>query len=186
MPRSRRSPVEQLEDLGLHGDVERGGRLVGDEQLRLGGERDRDHDALAQAAAQLVRIGASSEAAGSGIPTSPSSAIARSFASREVALRWARIVSATWSPDGKHRVETGHRILEDHADPSAAHGAHLGFPECQQIGPVERNAGSVLDSPGRRHQPEEGEAVRLLPQPDSPTSARVSPRAMWKLTPSTG
>ena len=47
---------EQLQDLRLHGDVERGGRLVGDQQVRLVGERHRDHDALALAAGQLVRI----------------------------------------------------------------------------------------------------------------------------------
>ena len=48
---------EQLEDLRLNGHVERGGRLVGDQQLGLAGERDGDHHALAHAARQLVRIG---------------------------------------------------------------------------------------------------------------------------------
>ena len=50
--------VEQLEDLGLGGDVERGRRLVGDQQLRAAGERHGDGDALALAARDLVRIGA--------------------------------------------------------------------------------------------------------------------------------
>ena len=49
---------EQLQDLRLHGDVERRGRLVGDEQVGLVGERHGDHDALALAAGELVRIGA--------------------------------------------------------------------------------------------------------------------------------
>ncbi len=49
---------EQFEDLRLHGDVERGGRLVGDQQFRLVGERHGDHHALALAAGELVRIGA--------------------------------------------------------------------------------------------------------------------------------
>ena len=48
--------AQQVEDLGLHGDVERGRRFVGDEQRRLGRERERDHRALAQAAAQLMRV----------------------------------------------------------------------------------------------------------------------------------
>ena len=48
--------LQKLEDLRLHGDVERGGRLVGDQQVRLVGERHRDHHALALAAGQLVRI----------------------------------------------------------------------------------------------------------------------------------
>ena len=48
--------LQQVEDLGLHGHVERGRRLVGEEQLRAAGERDRDHHALAHAARQLVRV----------------------------------------------------------------------------------------------------------------------------------
>ena len=39
--------AHQVEDLRLDRHVERGRRLVGDEQLRLAGERHRDHDALA-------------------------------------------------------------------------------------------------------------------------------------------
>ena len=48
--------AHEIEDLRLHGDVERGGRLVGDQQLGIAGERHGDHDALAHAAGQLVRI----------------------------------------------------------------------------------------------------------------------------------
>ena len=46
---------DQVEDLRLDGDVERGGRLVGDQQLRFAGERHRDQHALAHAARHLVR-----------------------------------------------------------------------------------------------------------------------------------
>ena len=46
---------EQPQDLRLHGDVERGGRLVGDQQLRLAHQRHGDHHALAQPAGELVR-----------------------------------------------------------------------------------------------------------------------------------
>ena len=45
----------QVEDLGLDRDVERGRRLVGDQQLRLAGEGHRDHHALGHAARHLVR-----------------------------------------------------------------------------------------------------------------------------------
>ena len=55
MPFSRRSRQQQIEDLRLDGHVERGGRLVGDQQLRPAGERHRDHHALAHAAGELVR-----------------------------------------------------------------------------------------------------------------------------------
>ena len=56
MNRSRCCGVEQVEDLRLHRDVERGGRLVGEQQLRAARERDRDHHALAHAAGELVRV----------------------------------------------------------------------------------------------------------------------------------
>jgi hypothetical protein len=48
--------LQQREDLRLHRDVEGGRRLVGDEQLGLGRERHGDHDALAHAAGELVRV----------------------------------------------------------------------------------------------------------------------------------
>ena len=49
--------ADQLQDLRLRGDVERGGRLVGDQEPRIERQRHRDHGALALAARQLVRIG---------------------------------------------------------------------------------------------------------------------------------
>ncbi|MNC44245.1 hypothetical protein D3C75_931450 [compost metagenome] len=48
--------LEQLEDLQLHGDVQRGGRLVGDEDFRLVGQGHGDHHPLALASGQLVGI----------------------------------------------------------------------------------------------------------------------------------
>ena len=50
--------VDQVQDLRLHGDVERGDRLVGHDQLGLDRERPRDADALALAAAQMARVAA--------------------------------------------------------------------------------------------------------------------------------
>ena len=50
--------LDQLEDLRLHGHVERGRRLVGDQQPRLVDQRHGDHRALAHAARELVRVGA--------------------------------------------------------------------------------------------------------------------------------
>ena len=56
MPSRCRRLVDELEDLLLDRHVERGRRLVGDEQLGLAGQRHRDHDALAHAAGELVRV----------------------------------------------------------------------------------------------------------------------------------
>ncbi len=49
-------PLEQGEDLGLHGDVERRRRLVGDQDLGLERQRHRDHRPLAHPARELVRV----------------------------------------------------------------------------------------------------------------------------------
>ena len=46
---------EQVEHLRLDRDVERGDRLVADEEVGLHGERPGDGDALALAAGELVR-----------------------------------------------------------------------------------------------------------------------------------
>ena len=48
--------VHQLQDLRLNRHVQRGGRLVGDQQLRLAGQRHRDHHALAHAAGKLEGV----------------------------------------------------------------------------------------------------------------------------------
>ena len=55
VPVSLAEVAHQVEDLGLDRDVERGRRLVGDEQLRLAGEGHRDHHPLGHAARHLVR-----------------------------------------------------------------------------------------------------------------------------------
>ena len=47
-----------VDDLRLGGDIERGRRLVGNDQVRLVQHGDRDSDALAHAAGELMRIGA--------------------------------------------------------------------------------------------------------------------------------
>ena len=53
---SRLERLEQVEDLRLDRDVERGDRLVGDDQVRIDRERAGDADPLALAAGELVRV----------------------------------------------------------------------------------------------------------------------------------
>jgi len=59
---------QQVEDLRLDGHVERGGRLIGDQQVRLVGERHGDHHPLPLAARELMRIGVEAPF-GSSMPT---------------------------------------------------------------------------------------------------------------------
>ena len=82
MPSRSRRSQQQLQDLVLDGDVERGGRLVGEQQLGRAGERDGDHHALAHAAGKLVRIARRAGAAAAGMPTMFSSSSARAPARR--------------------------------------------------------------------------------------------------------
>ena len=56
-PSSCAEVLEQLQDLGLDHDVERGRRLVADDDRRVAGEGHRDHRPLAHPARQLVRVG---------------------------------------------------------------------------------------------------------------------------------
>ena len=67
--------LEQLEQLRLDRDVERGRRLVGDQQLRVGASAIAIRGALAQPAGELVRV-LESRRSGSGTPTSSSSSTA--------------------------------------------------------------------------------------------------------------
>ena len=53
---SRTSAIEEPQDLRLHRDVERRGRLVGDQQVGPPDQRHGDQHALAHAARELVRI----------------------------------------------------------------------------------------------------------------------------------
>ena len=53
---SRAQRLEVVEDLPLHRDVERGRGLVGDEEIGLAGQCDRDQHALSHAAGELVRV----------------------------------------------------------------------------------------------------------------------------------
>ncbi len=46
-PLARLEVSQQIKDLGLDGDIQRGGGLVGDQQFRPVGQRHRDHHPLA-------------------------------------------------------------------------------------------------------------------------------------------
>ena len=175
--------AQQLQDLRADGGIERGGRLVGDQQARAHGHGHGDHDALLEPAGELVRIGVEAARAGSGMPTM------REQLHDARARRLARhapcssIASMHLLADRRHRVQARHRLLEDHADPGAAHRAHLRHRQRQQIAALEEDAAAGSMRPGLGTSRMMASAVIDLPQPDSPTSASVSPAAMEKLDP---
>ena len=122
-----RSPNE-LQDLGLYRHVERGGRLVGDQQRRAAYQRHRDHRALAQPPRELERI-AVERLGGMGVPDHVEhlGREAARLGAGHVAVQAHRL--ADLIPDRVQRRERGHRLLEDHRDPAAAdlpHGGAVG------------------------------------------------------------
>ena len=124
--------------------------------------------------------------AGSARPTSPRRATARSAAWRADPGRWARIVSATWSP----MVSTGLRLVigswntmpirrpRTRRSASPVSGRRS-VPPRQTTLPCSMRPGGGMSCSSAR-------LVRLFPEPDSPTSATVSPCPTVNETPSTG
>ena len=109
---------QQGEHLRLHGDVERGRRLVGDEQARVAGDRHRQHDALAHAARELVREGV--EAALRVGDLDVLQQLQRARASRPARAAFVqRDRLHQLERDRERRVEARHRVLEDHRDLAA-------------------------------------------------------------------
>ena len=116
-------PAHQLQDLRLDRHVERGRRLVGDQQRGPARQRHRDHHALPHPAGQLVRIAREHAARLRNAHEIEQPQRFRAGFGRALRLvqrdRLADLVA-----DRKHRVQRRHRLLEDHRDVRAADVAH--------------------------------------------------------------
>ncbi len=131
--------LDEVEDLPLDRHVERRRRLVGDQELRTAGKRHGDHDALAHAAGEAVRVFVETrsgrrdadlfeQANGLGLRFG--------LAHRPMAeQRFGNLVA-----DGEQRVQAGHRLLEDHRDFVAAHAAHVAFRQIEDVAAAEHDS----------------------------------------------
>ena len=147
-------PVSQAEnefqDLILDGDVERRRRLVRQQQFRSARQRDGDHRPLPHAARKLVRI----------VPEPP-----RRLGDADHLQQFQR-PQGTPAPveagvgaqvfldlqaDRQHRIEGGHRLLEDHRDLPAADRPQLELGHRHQLSPAP--AYRPRDPPRRVDQP---------------------------------
>jgi hypothetical protein len=158
--------ADQLQDLRLDRHVQRRGRLVGDQERRLPRQRHRDHHSLAHAARELVRITVEHVTR---LGDAHQLEHAQRFGPR---LRRAlALVLADRLGDlvarGEHRVQRGHRLLEDHRDIGAADAAHHPVGRAGQVEQVaaaapERHA-AVHDAPAavlhQAHQRERGDRL---------------------------
>jgi hypothetical protein len=116
----------------LHGHIQRGRRLVGDQQLGLVRERHRDHHALAHPPGELVRklIDAPRGIGNPHEPQQLDGALAR-LALGHRAMRAHRL--GQLATDFVKRMQRRERVLEDHRDVVAANRAQLVFGQRDQI-----------------------------------------------------
>ena len=130
--------LHDLQHLGLHGDVERRGGLVRDEQLGIQRHRHRDHRALPHTAGELVRE-----------VIHPPIRLRDAYQPEQIhgpgpglGLRHGVVVQ----PDHLHdlpadlveRVQAGQRVLEDHPDLRAADLVKLLAGHGQQVFALEQ------------------------------------------------
>ena len=125
--------LEDLQDLGLDGDVERSGGLVGDDDARVVGHGNSDDDALAHAAGEFVweglhalfRLRDADE-------LEQANGLFLRFLRGDIAVGldgFDELVT-----DGEHRGQGGERILEDHGDILAADLRHFLVGLANEIG----------------------------------------------------
>ena len=148
--------LHHLENLSLHGDVERRGRLVGDQHRRLVGDRHRNHHALAHATRELVRI-LHRTLIGLGnaddVEQLDRTLVGIGLVDVLVGLQHLDDLAT----DLVDRVERRQRILEDHRNPLATNATHLLGRATHQLVAVDR--GRALDDRGlgqQTHQAQEG------------------------------
>ena len=106
--------VEQLHDLILDGYVQRGGGLVGQQQLGPGAQGDGNHGALAHAAGELVGILIQTGLGGGDAHQ------LEQFNGPPALLLLGQLLPLKGlvhlAADAQHRIEGGHGLLEDHGD----------------------------------------------------------------------
>ena len=132
---------QQVEDLLLDRDVECGGGFVGNDDVRLAGQRDRDHHALLLPAGELERVAVDAPLRLRQADTlqplqrpCPGGAAAQ----RRVPFDHLDDLPA----DGQDRVQARRRLLEDDAHPAAADIAHTCLGQLRDIRAVQRDAAS--------------------------------------------
>ena len=115
---------ENVEDLCLHGDVQRRRRFVGEQYLRLVGDGESDHYALAHATREFVWVGL-----GSLVWPRDAYGFEQFDGALERDIRRDVVVHVdgfgNLVTDRLHRVQCRQWILEDHRDVFAAMSRHL-------------------------------------------------------------
>ena len=134
---------KQLQDLRLDRDIQCGGGLVADEDIRIGGQRDGDDDALAHAAGKLegVLAVAPLRFRDADLGKQGKGAFFRlGGGDAGEAHDFGELFA-----DAHDRVEAGERVLEDHGDLPSAQLAEFAFRQVQQVLSVHQDLSAVDD-----------------------------------------
>ncbi len=151
-PRSRRSRVQQVEDLRRDRGVERRRGLVGEQESRPAHERQSEQGALPQPSGEPMGILVQG-------PLGIRESHVAQRRERQPPRLGARDVEVEAEglpdlrPDGLHGIQRGGRLLEDQADLAAADGSPLRIGEPEQIAPAEPDAAG--DAGGLRREPQD-------------------------------
>ena len=165
---------------GLHRHVERGRRLVGDQD---GGIAGRAPLRAARAAADRLRAGGDTRRASRGDPAARTRAEQLLRAGERLLARRAAVQAHDLRhllADPHQRIEGRHRLLEHHRDPVAAQVGELPLRQREEVA-SRRVVRCRWPAAPRAGRPITASAVSDLPLPDSPISPTRSPAASSKL-----
>ena len=131
--------AQQVQDLRLHCHVQRRGWLVGDQHIRVTGQRGRDHDALALSAGKLVRIVVQPlTCIGNADPVQQFDRMGQRCPpvhGAVLAQRLGHLVA-----DALQWIQCRHGLLEHHPQIIATQGAQCLFAGSYQLLPIEHDA----------------------------------------------
>ena len=152
--------AQQIENLALDRHVERGRWLVRDEKHGLCCDGQRNHRALAEPSAQLMRIGAGSAVRvrnANRVEQFEDSVLGRASARETVDRQCFLNLRA----NRVHRIEGNHGFLEHNTDLAPADQAHLFVVEIEKIPSVEEDTAGH-DSSRRLNQLDNGQSRNRL------------------------
>ena len=139
---------DEFENLGLNRHVERGGRLVGDEQFRLARKRHGDHHALSHAAGKFVRVAIDAHSCiGYADRLQHFDGVFVSLLFRVTEMKPRNLHQLF--RDAHERIERGHRVLKNHADALAANPAHFIFGKSARMSCPSKMISPETILPGR-------------------------------------
>ncbi len=166
---------EDAQDLRLDDDVQRGRRLVRDEELRAQDEGKRDHDPLPHAARELVRVLTKSSRRNAHAPERLERALPNLTVAESGLVLLERLAEVILDPH--ERVQTRHRLLEDEPELRPAVVAQLLRRHREEVLPAVLHLAvrrctlrqEAQDAPSERRLP----ATRLADQPEDLARADV-------------